>query len=518
MKDSRGRSVGLINRQQPSTLRDYLQIARRRFWIILAVTVLTVLSVAFVSARQEKLYQASAKVLVSGFDSSQPADRFLQTQADIATASPEVARRVRDALGLRTTPPISVSPKIDSDILIFSSTAPNPRLAARVATMYAQKFRDFQRELATRDIRQALRNVEAEINALGSASARDPTRYRSLLDKREELQTLEALQTSRAFLVQPAALGVQVQPKTLRNVVLGLVLGLILGLALALLREALDTRVRSTDEVAERLDIPLLARLPKPHRQLRLNERLVMVNDPDGPEAEAFRILRASVDFARMGTDVEILMVTSAGEGEGKSTTAANLAVAMARSGQRVILVDLDLRRPYVHKFFNLDGPGIAHVATGRATLEEALAPIPLVWPGGRSWNGGDGGERQAAGGMLEVMQAGPVPGNLDNVLASQIVGDILESLRQRADVVLVDSTPLFAGDAMALAAAADGVLIVVGMNVVRRPILRELRRVLDAIPTRKIGFVAASDSDASYSGYGMPHRPAPSRSHKPVA
>jgi polysaccharide biosynthesis transport protein len=501
-----------MNTQQPSTLRDYLQIARRRMWIILTVTVLTVLSVAFVSSRQEKLYQASAKVLVSGFDSSQPADRFLQTQADIATASPEVARRVRNALGLRTTPPISVTPKIDSDILTFSSTAANPRLAARVATTYAQQFRDFQRELATRDIRQALRNVESEIRAVGSGGSRDPTRYRSLLDKREELLTLEALQTSRALLVQPAALGVQVQPKTVRNTVLGLVLGLILGLGLALLREALDTRVRSTDEITERLGIPLLARLKKPRRQLRLNERLVMVNDPEGPEAEAFRMLRASVEFAR--TDAKTLMVTSAGEGEGKSTTAANLAVTMARGGQHVILVDLDLRRPVVHKFFSLDGPGIEHVAIGRATLDEALAPIPLVWPGGRPWNG-DGGH--AAGGLLEVLPAGS-PANLDDVLANQVVAGILEGLRQRADVVVVDSTPLFAGDAMALAAAFDGVLIVVGMDVVRRPMLRELRRLLEAIPTQTFGFIATSDSDTSYSGYGRYHRPPTPRSHKPVA
>jgi non-specific protein-tyrosine kinase len=483
-------------------------------WIILTVTVLTVLGVAFVSLRQEKLYQASAKVLVSGFDSSQPADRFLQTQADIASASPEVARRVRNALGLRTTPSISVTPKIDSDILTFSSTAVTPQLAARVATTYAQQFRDFQRELATRDIRQALRNVESEIRALGSGGSRDPTRYRSLLDKREELLTLEALQTSRALLVRPAVLGVQVQPKTVRNTVLGLVLGLILGLGLALLREALDTRVRSTDEITERLGIPLLARLGKPARQLRLHERLVMVNDPDGPEAEGFRILRASVEFARMDTDAKTLMVTSAGEGEGKSTTAANLAVAMARSGQHVILVDLDLRRPFVDKFFSLDGPGIAHVATGRATLEEAVVTIPLVWPGVRPWNG-DGG--QATGGLLEVLPAGS-PAHLDDVLASQIVAGILEGLRQRADVVVVDSTPLFAGDAMALSAAVDGVLIVVGMDVVRRPMLRELRRVLEAIPTRKFGFIATSDSDASYSGYGRYHRPPAPRSHEPVA
>jgi Mrp family chromosome partitioning ATPase/capsular polysaccharide biosynthesis protein len=506
----------LINTRQPSTLRDYLQIARRRLWIILTVTVLTVVSAAFFSARQEKLYQASAKVLVSGIDSSQPPDRFLQTQADIATASPEVARRVRKALRLRTIPPISVTPNIDSDILVFSSTAANPRFAARVANAYGEQFSKFQRELATRDVKQALRSVEAQIKALGSAGAiQRPTIYSSLVEKRSELLTLEVLQTTKALLVQPATLGVQVQPKLVRNTFFGLLLGLIVGLGLALLREALDTRVRSTDEIAERLGIPLLARLPKMRRQLRLHERLVMVSDPDGPDAEAFRILRASVDFARMDSDAKTLMVTSAGEGEGKSTTAANLAVTMARSGQHVILVDLDLRRPFVHRFFNLNGPGIAHVATGHATLEEALAPIPLVWPGGKSWNG-DGGE--AAGGLLEVLPAAPMPANLDDVVANQVVKGILEGLRQRADVVVVDSTPLFAGDAMALAAAVEGILIVVGMDVVRRPTLRELRRVLEAIPTRKFGFIAASDSDASYSGYGRYHRPPAPRSHEPVA
>jgi len=504
----------LINTRQPSTLRDYLQIARRRAWIILTVTVLTVVSAAFFSARQEKLYKASAKVLVSGIDSSQPPDRFLQTQADVATASPEVARQVRQELGVRTTPPISVTPNIDSDILVFSSTAANPRFAARVANAYGEQFSKFQRELATRDVKEALRGVEAQIKALGSVGAiQKPTIYSSLVEKRSELLTLEVLQTTKALLVQPAAPGVQVQPKLARNIVFGLLLGLIVGLGLAFLREALDTRVRSTDEIAERLGIPLLARLRKPRRQLRLNERLVMVNDPDGSEAEAFRMLRASVEFAR--TDAKTLMVTSAGEGEGKSTTAANLAVTMARGGQHVILVDLDLRRPVVHKFFSLDGPGIAQVATGSARLEDALAPIPLVWPGGTSWNG-DGG--QAAGGLLEVLPAGQVSAHIDDVLANQVVTGILEGLRERADVVVVDSTPLFAGDAMALAAAVDGMLIVVGMDVVRRAVLRELRRLLEAIPTRKFGFIATSDSDTSYSGYGRYHRPPTPRSHEPVA
>jgi uncharacterized protein involved in exopolysaccharide biosynthesis len=101
----------LTNVQQPSTLRQYLGLLRRRLWIILTVTLVAVLGAVFFSTRQEKLYKPSATVLISGFDSSLPPEMFLQTQADIATASPEVARRVRTALHLRTTPRIEVTPK-----------------------------------------------------------------------------------------------------------------------------------------------------------------------------------------------------------------------------------------------------------------------------------------------------------------------------------------------------------------------------------------------------------------------
>lgn len=504
--------------QQPSTLRDYLQLARRRLWIILTVTVLGVLGAAFFSVRQEKLYKASASVLVSGFDSAQPPDMFLQTQADIATASPEVARRVRATLHLRTTPPIEVTPKTNSALLDFSSTAADPRLAARIATAYAQQFGAFRRSLDTADIRQSLARVNAQINALRIAgTGTDPVRYRSLLDKQAQLQTLEATQTSQAFLVRPATLGVQVQPRTVRNTVLGLLFGLILGSGLAFLRDALDTRVRSTDEIAERLGLPLLARLPKPPAELARQNRLVMVSDPDGLAAEGFKILRANVDFARMETDATTLLVTSARDGEGKSTTVANLAVALARAGQRVVLVDLDLRRPFLHHFFNLEGPGVAQVATGAATLEEALAPIPLVWPGGASWNRGGADGLQPAGGMLEVLPAGPLPARLDDVLAKNILAGILDALRQRADVVLVDSTPLLAGDAIATSAAVDAILIVARINV-RRPILRELRRILDSIPTPKLGFVAAgAEFGANYSGTVTSYR-RPARSREPVS
>jgi polysaccharide biosynthesis transport protein len=513
--------VGLSGTQQASTLRDYLQIARRQRWIILAVVALTTFSAAFFSLRQEKLYEATAEVLVrSGFGSSQSPDRVLQTQADIAAASSEVARRVRTQLKLDTTPPIEVTPKTESDILVFSSTASTPRLAARVATAYARAFRDFQRELVTADIRKALRDVEAEIREVRARARanRDSALYGSLLDKREELRTLEALETQRAFLVRPATLGVQVQPKPVRNTLLGLMLGLILGLGLAFLREALDTRVRSADEVEERLGVPLLARVPRPPRRLGRSDRLVMIDDPDGPDAEAFRILRANVDFARNETDAKVLLVTSAAEGQGKSTTAANLAVALARAGERVVLADFDLRRPVIHRFFDLDGPGVTQVATGSAPLDEALAPIPLVWQGARASSIGVGNGMRQLGGMLQVLPAGSIPGSVDDVLPNQVVAGVLEDLRKTADIVLVDSTSLVVGDAMALTSVVDAVLLVIRMDVVRRPILRELKRILVAIPAQTIGFVATGVvSRVSYSAYADYSTPSKPRAQEPV-
>lgn len=474
-----GKTAGLANTYQSPTLREYLQLARRRFWIILTVTLVAVAAAAYFSARQDKLYKASATVLVSGFDAAQPPDMFLQTQADIATASPQLSERVRTALHLHNPPPIDVAPKANSALLTFSSTTSNAALSARIATEYANQYKKFQRQL-------------------GSAGVK----------------------TAGAFLVKPASLGEQVQPRTTRNIILGLLFGLLVGCGLAILRDALDTRVRTTDEITDLLDLPLLARLPKPSAELLRNDRLVTVREPDGLAAEGFKIMRANVDFARMETEATTLLVTSAHEGDGKSTTVANLAVVLARSGQRVVLVDLDLRRPCIQRFFDLDGPGVAQVAMGTATLDEALVQIPLVWPGGSSWDGDETQNLRALGGMLEVLPAGQMPTRLDDVLAKNILAGMLDALRDRADVILIDGTPLLAGDAMATSASVDALIVVVNIKNVRRPVLRELRRVLDSIPTRKIGVaVAGQPLDSGYSDNLMNYaRPRPPRKGVPVS
>jgi non-specific protein-tyrosine kinase len=249
-----------------------------------------------------------------------------------------------------------------------------------------------------------------------------------------------------------------------------------------------------------------------------------MLAEPNGVEAEAFRMLRTNLEFANLERDAHAIMVTSALEAEGKSTTVANLALALARTGKRVVLVDLDLRRPYLDRFFDLgERPGLTDVALGRVSLERALTPLAITEPRGdeaepekehtedghENGNGNGNGNRKStprARGMLEVLPSGPIPPDTGEFVGSQKLAGILDKLRKRADVVLIDAPPLLhVGDAMTLSARVDALLVVCRLNVVRRPVLNELARVLEACPAPTLGYAAAGvEADEEYgSTYG---------------
>jgi Mrp family chromosome partitioning ATPase len=326
---------------------------------------------------------------------------------------------------------------------------------------------------------------------------------------------MEALQGHNANVVREASGAVQIAPKPFRNGVLGLILGLFLGIGLAFLREALDTRVRSAEEVADRLELPLLARLPEPPRKLRADHRLAMLAEPTGVQAEAFRMLRTNLEFAALGKDVKTVMVTSGVEQEGKSTTIANLAVAIARAGQHVVLVDLDLRRPFIDRFFDLEHTaGLTQVAIGHASLDEALTTVPLSTPesliaslaSGRARTTRNGnGAGQSAAGKLEVLAAGPIPPDPGEFVGTEQLSQILDDLRDRADIVLVDAPPLFhVGDGLVLSGKVDAIVVVTRIDVVRRAMISELKRLLQTMPALKLGFVVTgADAEESYGAYG---------------
>ena len=275
---------------------------------------------------------------------------------------------------------------------------------------------------------------------------------------------------------------------------MGFGLGLVIGLVLVSLAESLDTRVRSADDVAGRLGLPLLTRIPIPPRTLRKAGTLGMLGDEGGPETEAYRKLRINLDFANLSTKARTIMVTSAVEQEGKSTTVGNLAVALARAGRRVVLIDLDLRKPYLDHFFDLTGrPGLTDVALRSVTLDQALWAIPLP--------GSAGGPNA---GSLHVLPSGPIPPNPADLIENSVVSEILLDLAQRSDVVLIDSAPLLpVSDGVVLSNKVDAMLVVVRATTINRQVLGEFQRVLAACPAAKLGFVLAGSEEGQGYGYG---------------
>jgi Mrp family chromosome partitioning ATPase len=504
-----------------TTLRDYLNVVRRRKWIILSALVLVPAAAVLVSLQQERLYRSTAEVLIGRQNLAtaltgtidptvyQQADRIIQTQASLARV-PEVGRRVLERAGLSSTETPSaflarstVSAKQNADLLEFAVVDANPSVAARLATLYANEFKTYRRELDTASLERARSEVQERMTLLEQGGKTNSALYTTLVEKEQQLSTMEALQTSNAFVVKSAEDAVKVQPRPTRNGALGIALGLVLGLGLAFLWEALDTRVRSADEIEERLGLPLLARIPAPSRRLRRQNALAMLANPRGVDAETFRMLKMNLEFTQLGRDVQTVMVTSAVEREGKSTTVANLAVALARAGESVCLVDLDLRRPFLDRFFEIEGPGLTQVLLGQVELQEALTPIVLSPAGGfvETIRNGHG---KPDGGVLYVLTAGAIPPNAGELVAGERVARVLEELRERFTTVLIDAPPtLQVGDAMALSSRVDALFVVTRLNVVRRPMVKEFRRALDASPALKLGFVLTDAASEERYGYG---------------
>jgi Mrp family chromosome partitioning ATPase/capsular polysaccharide biosynthesis protein len=522
-----------------ATLLGYVRLLRRRMWVIFPTAILIQLAVVFFTLQQSKLYEASAEVLLSRQSLAatltntqdplafQDAERVARTQADLARV-PRVAERVISATGIARTPSqllaaLSVSPKRDSDLLVFTVSDGDPELASRLASAYARAFTRYRRELDTVAYRAARRGLEDRIATL---RAERPGRTRliaNLVEREQELRTLEALQIGNARVVRVADAATQVKPTPRRNAILGLALGLVVGIGLGLLREALDTRVRSAEEIAQRLGLPLLGRIPEPPRRLRAADELVMLAEPTAAYAEAFRVLRTNVEFANVDRGARTIMVTSALESEGKSTTVANLAVAFARAGKRVVLVDLDVRRPFLDRFFQLGSvPGLTDVVLGHVELEDAIAHVSVADGEGSARARAAGNGTATVEGVVDVVACGPTPPDAGEFVATQAVTQILQRLRERYEYVLLDAPPLLhVGDAMTLAAKVEGLLVVSSLRLARRQIVAELRRILDTLPAHNLGVAVSAaqlekDAAYTYSDYYLRSHARPSR--EPVA
>jgi Mrp family chromosome partitioning ATPase len=255
-----------------------------------------------------------------------------------------------------------------------------------------------------------------------------------------------------------------------------------------------------------------------------------MLAEPQNVHAQTYRRLRTSLEFVNFERGARVIMLTSALPQEGKSTTVANLAVALARAGRNVALVDLDLRRPILHTFFKTGNDnGLTDVVVRRTTLSHALRSIAL--PGTArlaqsSTNGAGLLNSQTNNGhadvgyMLNVLPAGTLPPAADEFLENAGIGGVLEDLRSRFDVVLVDAPPLLVvGDVMALSTKVDGIVVVARLGIHQRQ-LEELTRQLHTCRAPVLGFIltGAPHGDSYSYGYGYDPRGYPaSREPEPA-
>lgn len=489
-----------------TALRHYLTIfRRRRLPIVIGVVVPILLAIVY-SAFQTPQYEGSAKVILNRqslanalTDTPDPTAqandyiRIVQTQAELAR-SPSVADRALQGLAVSMTPSqflaaSSVEPGRDADVLEFRVRHGNQRTAQQLTNSYARAYVHYRLQIDTAALRQATDEVDKRIQELQRDATANARLIQSLQGRAQELETLQALQVAKATVVYDPDAAAQVAPTWARNIVLGTLAGLVLALGVAALLESLDTRIRDEREIGDHLQGTLLARLgPPPDPEAPL----VMLTNPSSVEAEMFRVFETNLRFAMIDRSIKSLMVTSSLQSEGKSTTIGNLAVAMARSGRDVILVDLDLRRSTVRTMFDLKaGPGITDLLLGGYEFESALVTADL-------------GDEVTTGGRLRLLPAGTPPPNPGELLSPNgEIAKLIAALGSEADIVLVDAPPaLLVGDAVALTAIVDGIFSVVRLGVATRAMLDDLDRTLRGGGAQVVGFVATGRS-ANNGGYG---------------
>jgi polysaccharide biosynthesis transport protein len=394
-------------------LRDYLRILRKHLGLIVAATALCAAAALVTSLATTPVYQGTAKLLVvaktdpaggtaSAYEGALLSQQLVKSFAQIleSRATAEAALRLdpQPLAPRQLQGRIHAEPVTDTLLIALSVEDTDPGRAMRLTNNVARAF-----TLAV-----------------------------------PKLQSGSALRVS---LVEPALTPTQpVRPRTRLNVLLGLLLGLMLGVGLGFLREFLDRSVKTPEELEAAAGTPVVGSIP-PFKAAK--QPIPVADQPRTAVAEAFRKLRTNFGFLGVDRESVCCVVTSPAAGDGKSTVVANLTIALAQAGQRVALVDADLRKPTLHKLFDLH----QRVGTTTVLLDQADVQDALQHPGPA---------------LPAVLTSGQLPPNPSELLGSKRMADLLGELRTAYEVVLVDCAPLLpVTDPMAVSHFADGVLLV---------------------------------------------------------
>ena len=479
-------------------LRDYIALLRRRRWIVAQTVVLVLIVATGFTFLQTPIFEASARLVIEAVGSDAEGDALLtqlivgrqeiETEREVVTSS-GVAERVAEAMGeeetsATVTQGVSVAIVGETQVLSITARATDPERAAALAQTFAEQYLEYRRERALDRALEAASALEARAERteaqldevqleLRTATGSDLEVLRqeevALLAQLGQLSAqLAALQAPETFvsgggnIIRAAAVPSDPSsPRPARTAVLATVLGLMLGVGLAFVRDYLDDTIRSDEDAAALIGAPVLGHIPRWQEQRVRGLRLVSLVAPASPVAEAYRTLRTNIRFLSVSRSFRSLLVTSASSADGKTTTAANLAVTAARAGGRVLLVSVDLRRPGLHKVFGLgEGPGLSDVLAGEVELLDAITDVGVP--------------------NLRVIPSGHTPPNPAELLGSATMVTLMRELEQIADLVLYDGPPVLAvADALELAPRTGGVLVVVDAGRSgRRPVRAAVERI----------------------------------------
>lgn len=437
-------------------LQHYLTILRDR-WISAAVAAAVVLGtvIAF-TALQTPEYQSTNRVFVQTQAGSSVADlssgvnfasQQITSYADVAT-TPLVLDPVIKELGLDTSP---------------------AALAGQISTTVPPETLILEITVTDEDPAQAA--------AIANAVSESLTARVSELEKSGESSSVELTVITPAS--EPSS---PTSPSVPRNVAMGIVLALLAGVAVAILRDLLDNRVRRPDDVEKLAEQPVIAAIPASKDAKHLP--LISAQHPQSLQAEAYRGLRTNLQFMGLTAENKSILFTSSLPGEGKSSSAINLSHVIAQAGNRVLLIDADLRRPSVAEYMGLEGDaGLTTVLIGEADIEDVAQPVETEG--------------------LVVLASGPIPPNPSELLGSKAMQDLLTEAMGTYDFVVVDTAPLLAvTDAVVLSHYVGGTVVVAQSERVRKPQLTQALNKLKAVDTRVLGVILNRVHSGSRGAY----------------
>lgn len=444
-------------------LRDYLRVLTKRWLGIALITLLVVAATATYTFLQPKQYTASSQVFIA-----------VSSPGGIGTVSADATytlQRITSYLRIIDTPPV-LQPVID-DLKLNVSV---DELSTRVT--------------ATNPVDTVIIEIAATDGSPTTAAAIANAVAKQMAKVIQQLESNAAgtVVPVKATITRPAEPPESPSsPRTRVNLILGLLIGLALGVGYAFLRESLDTTIKDPRDLAEATGGAASVGLVNFDPAAKKTPLVAL--DQRSKLAEAFRTIRTNLQYVDVDNPPKVIAITSALPGEGKSTSALNLAITMAQAGLGVVVVETDLRRPKTSEYLGIEvSVGLTDVLAGRLSLDDAL----LRW------------RRD----LLVVLPAGRVPPNPSELLSSQRFTRVVAELRKRFDVVIVDATPLLpVTDGAIVARAADGAVLVVRHGSTTRDQVGHAIDALERVDARLLGtllnFVPVKKRGGGYGSYG---------------